>query len=196
MKSASRGDLDSSQLPLMMHSQRGFSLIALIGILAAISISLAIASPTLVKIFERDRQETERLQLRLIADGIFKYLEQNKAFPPTLTSLVPDYVPFSAAQISINAHGFPRYYAIHPDMLGFDNGAGLLTAELVDARFLLLSNLTQDVAPTITTPAEFESWWTTNESAVPNLFLHRGNIANLLYSLAISTSREWSQLFH
>ncbi len=170
----------------MPHSQRGFSLIALIGILATISISLAIASPNLVRIFEREHQETERQQLRLIADGIFKYLEQNKAFPPTLTSLVPDYVPFSAAQVSINAHGYPRYYAIHPAMLGFNNSTGLLTSELVNARFLLLSNLSQDAAPTITTSTEFETWWTTNESTVANLFLHRGNIANLLYSLTVT----------
>ncbi len=179
----------------MICSQKGFSLIALIGILATISISLAIASPALVKIFEREHQETEHLQLRLIANGIFNYLEQNKAFPPTLTSLVPDYVPFSTAQISTNAHGFPRYYAIHPAMLGFNNSAGLLTSELVNARFLLLSNLSQDVTPTITTSTEFETWWTTNESATPNLFLHRGNIANLLYSLAITPQGNGASYF-
>ena len=195
MKSVSRSDLDSIHLPLMTHSQRGFSLIALIGILATISISLAIASPNLVRIFEREHQETERQQLRLIADGIFKYLEQNKAFPPALTSLVPDYVPFSAAQVSINAHGYPRYYAIHPAMLGFNNSTGLLTSELVNARFLLLSNLSQDVAPTITTSTEFETWWTTNESTVANLFLHRGNIANLLYSLTITPQGNGASYF-
>ncbi len=170
----------------MIYSQRGFSLIALIGILAAISISLAIASPALIKIFEREHQETERLQLDRIAIGIQQYLEQNKAFPPSLASLVPDYVPFSTAQINTNAHGFPRYYAIHPAMAGFSNGTGLSTSELANARFLLVSNLAQDAALTISTPAEFETWWSTNESITPNLHLHRSNVGHAFYSLSIT----------
>lgn len=186
MNTVPRGDLDSIHLPLMPHSQRGFSLIALIGVLAAISISLAIASPALVKIFEREHQETERLQLNRIAIGIQQYLELNKAFPPSLASLVPDYVPFSSTQINTNAHGFPRYYAVHPAMASFSNETGLSTSELANARFLLVSNLAQDATIAINTPAEFESWWTTDESLTPNLYLHRRNIGHLFHSLAIT----------
>ncbi len=178
-------DLNSSYISLHNLSQRGFSLIALIGVLAVITISLSLATPTFVKIFEREHQEVERLQLRRIADGIQQYLEQNKAFPPALTSLVPDYVPFSTAQASTNAHGFPRHYAIHPAMVGFNNNIGLSTSELVNARFLLLSNLTQDVAPTITTLAEFETWWGTNESATPGLHINRENVGKMFHQLTI-----------
>ena len=83
----------------------------------------------------------------------------------------------------MNARGFPRYYTAHPGMIGFNNRIGLSAAELINARFLLLSNLTQDLAPTITTPAEFESWWTTNESLIPNLHIHRGNVGTFILFL-------------
>jgi type II secretory pathway pseudopilin PulG len=190
-----RRSLNSSNIPLAFFPQGGFSLIAVIGILAVITIGLSLVTPALVKILDRRHQETELLQLRRIADGIQTYLEQNKAFPPSLGSLIPDYVPFSGAQLTTNAHGFPRYYAAHPAMIGFNNRTGLSAAELINARFLLLSNLTQDIAPTITTPAEFESWWTTNESLVPNLHLHRGNVGDLFYSLAITPKGNGASFF-
>jgi type II secretory pathway pseudopilin PulG len=190
-----RRNLNSSNIPFVLFSQGGFSLIGVIGVLAVITIGLSLVTPALLQIEDRRHQEEERLQLRQIAEGIQIYLEQNKAFPPSLGSLIPDYVPFSGAQLTKNAHGFPRYYAAHPAMVGFDNSTGLSPAELVDARFLLLSNLTQDVAPTITTPAEFESWWTTNESLVPDLHLHRGNVGHLFYSLAITPEGNGASYF-
>jgi len=166
--------------------EAGFGLIPLIGLLALLSVGLAVFSPSLVRIWDRHDQELEAHQLDLIEKGISIYLRQNKAFPPSLGSLVPDYVPFSTPQITTNPRGFPRYYAVHPGMTGFNNRTGLSTAQLVNARFLLLSNLTQDVAPTIATPAEFEAWWTTNESLVPDLHIHRSNVGYLFYSLAIT----------
>ena len=195
MEHLPRCDLDASNIPLAFFPQRGFSLIAVIGALAVITIGLSIVTPALVQILDRRHQETERLQLRRIADGIQTYLELNKAFPPSLGSLIPDYVPFSGAQLTTNSRGFPRYYAVHPGMIGFNNRTGLSAAALVNARFLLLSDLTQDLAPTITTPAEFETWWTTNESLIPNLHLHRGNVGHLFYSLAITPKGNGASFF-
>ena len=60
---------------------------AVIGVLAVITIGLSIVTPALVQISDRQHQETERLQLRRIADGIQTYLEQNKAFPPSWAAL-------------------------------------------------------------------------------------------------------------
>jgi hypothetical protein len=181
------------QFPII--SQGGISLIALIGILAVITIGLSLVTPALVQIWDRRHQETERFQLRRIADGIHTYLEQNKAFPPSLANLAPDHVPFSAAQLTTNARGFPRYYAVHPTLAGFNNSIGLTPAELVDTRFLLITNLIQDAAPTITTPAEFETWWTTDESLIPNLHIHRGNVGHEFYSLAITPQGNGASYF-
>jgi type II secretory pathway pseudopilin PulG len=187
--------LHSSDNRLAHFAQEGLSLIAVIGVLAVITIGLSLVTPALVHIWDRQHQETEGLQLHLIADGIHTYLEQNKAFPPSLASLAPDHVTFSAAQLTTNARGFPRYYAVHPAMVGLNNSTGLSAAELVDTRFLLITNLIQDAAPTITTPAEFETWWTTDESLIPNLHIHRGNVGHLFYSLAITPKGNGASFF-
>ena len=175
--------------------EAGFGLIAMIGLLALLSVGLAVISPSLIRIWDRHDQELEDRQLELIEKGMITYLRQNKTFPPSLASLVPDYVPFPTAQLTTNPRGFPRYYAIHPGMTGFNNRTGLSAAELVNARFLLLSNLTQDAAPTITTPAEFETWWTTDESLVPDLHVHRSNIGDLFYSLVITPEGNGASFF-
>ena len=182
-------------IPLAIVPQRGFSLIALIGVLAVITIGLSLVTPSFVQIIAREHQETERLQLLRIADGIHNYLKQNKAFPPSLTSLTPDYVPFSTTQLTTNARGFPRYFAVHPAMASFSNRTGLSAAELVDAQFLLISNLIQDAAPTITTAAEFDAWWTMDESLVPNLHIQRGNVGHLFYSLSITPEGNGASFF-
>jgi hypothetical protein len=149
----------------------------------------------MVRVWDRNAQELESRHIDEIEKGIITYLRQNKAFPPSLVSLIPDYVPFSSAQLTANARGFPRYYAAHPAMTSFNNTSGLSAVELVNARFILLSNLTQDVAPTITTPAEFEIWWNTNESLTPNLEIHRGNVGYLFYSLAITPEGNGGSFF-
>jgi hypothetical protein len=166
--------------------EAGVGLIALIGLLAVLSVGLAVFSPSLVRIWDRHDQELEARHLGLIEEGILTYLRKNHVFPPSLASLVPDYVPLAAAQINSNVRGFPRYYVIHPGMAGFNNSIGLAAGELVDARFLLLSSLAQDVAPTITSPGEYEFWWTMNERLVPHLHIHRGNAGHLFYSLTLT----------
>jgi hypothetical protein len=182
----------AASLPAPQHQrvrsepEAGLTLIAVIGLLAMISVGLAVFSTSMVRVWDRNNQGIETRNLHMIANGIITYLRQNKAFPNSLTTLSPEYVAFSPAQITRNARGFPRYYLVHPSMAGFQNSTGLTAGELVNARFLLLSDLTQDAAPTATTPIEFENWWSTDERATPNLLLHRENIGNLFYSLSIT----------
>jgi type II secretory pathway pseudopilin PulG len=186
-------DNPATSLPSLQHHrvlsepEAGLTLIAVIGLLAMISVGLAVFSPSMVRVWNRNNQDIETRNLQMIANGIITYLRQNKAFPPSLVSLAPAYAPFSATQLTANAQGFPRYYVVHPSMAGFQNSTGLTAGELLNARFLLLSDLTQDVAPTITTPTEFETWWSTNESTTLNLLLHRENLGNLFYSLSITS---------
>jgi Tfp pilus assembly protein PilE len=171
------------QLPII--SQGGISLIALIGILAVITIGLSLVTPAFVQILDRRHQEAERAQLRSIADGIRTYLKQNKAFPPSLISLSPDYVPFPSVPLTQNERGYARYYFIHPNISGFDDAIGLSSSELPDARVLLISNLTRDESPTITNAAEFETWWATDESATTGLHINRSNVGYLFHQLTI-----------
>ena len=166
--------------------EAGLTLIAIIGLLAVISVGLTVFSTSMVRVWDKNNQEKEGQNLHRIANGIITYLRQNKAFPPSLTTLSPDYVALSPGQITRNAQGFLRSYTVHPSMAGFQNSNGLSAGELVNARFLLLSDLTQDVNPSITTATEFETWWSTDESATPNLLFQRENIGNLFNSLSVT----------
>ncbi len=185
----------NSSRPCSIRLQHGFSLIALIGTLAIISIGVAVAAPALLQTFNQQDQEIEEQLLHRIAEGIELYLKEQKAYPPSLANLVPDYVPFALPQVTANSRGFPRYYAVHPGMNGFNNSIGLFDAELVNARFLLLSDLSQDLAPTIATPAQFDTWWTTNETLNQDLHIHRGNIGHLFFSFAITPEGNGASYF-
>lgn len=165
--------------------EAGMTLIVLIGLLAMLSVGLAVVSPSMVRVWDRNSEDRETHDLQLIANGVIAYLRQHNAFPPSLLILSPDYVPWPPAQLTRNARGFPRYYSVHPSIAGFQNSTGLTGAELVNARFLLISHLTQDAAPAITTPASFETWWNTNESTTPPLTIHRGTVSQLFYTVSL-----------
>ncbi len=166
-------------------NQRGMSLITLIGVLAVLTVGLAVFLPTMVPALGQRHHQTEERHLQDIGKGMIRYLVQNKNFPPSLISLTPDYLNFSQSQITQNESGYPRYYAVHPTMSSFNNANGLTSAELQDARILLISNLTRDEAPTITNAVEFETWWATDESATPGLQIFRSNVADLFHQLTI-----------
>ncbi|MGE0472344.1 MAG: hypothetical protein AB7P17_01770, partial [Nitrospirales bacterium] len=68
----------------------------------------------------------------------------------------------------------------------FQNSTGLQAGNLPDARFLVISHLGQDAAVNIATPADFESWWTTDESTTPNLKIYRGHFASHFFSLGLN----------
>ncbi len=165
--------------------EAGMTLIVLIGLLAMISIGLTVVSPSMVRVWDPNSEDRETRDLQLIATGVLAYLRQHNAFPPSLLTLSPDYVPLPPAQLTRNARGFPRYYSVHPSIAGFQNSTGLTGAEIINARFLLISNLSQDAAPAITTPASFETWWNTNESTTPPLTIHRGIVSHLFYTVSL-----------
>ncbi|HBP86837.1 MAG TPA: hypothetical protein DD706_03975 [Nitrospiraceae bacterium] len=165
--------------------EAGMTLIVVIALLAIISIGLSAVSPSMVRHWDRNSEDRETRDLQLIANGVIAYLRQNNTFPASLTILSPDYVPLPPAQITRNTRGFPRYFSVHPSIAGFQNSTGLPGGELVNARFLLISNLSQDAAPAISTPAAFETWWNTNESTTPPLTIHRGTVAHLFYTLSL-----------
>jgi hypothetical protein len=180
--------METSSLNISPHSQHqaGITFIAVIGVLAVITVGLSMVSPSFVHMWDRHHEETEVQHLRRIGDGILLYLEQEKSFPPSLGSLSPDYLPFPSAQLTQNDRGFSRYYFVHPAMSSFDNAAGLSSSELPDARVLLISNLTRDESPTISNAEEFETWWATDESTTPGLHIYRSNAGFLFHLLTIN----------
>ncbi len=168
------------------RSINGFTLLDLIGILAAMAILAAVLLPNAISHLYQQSLDTEQKHLETIAKGVEVYFYKNLAFPPTLASLTPDYVPYPTAQLTDNERGYERYYSVHPTMDSFSNPSGLSSSDVDDARFLLISNLTQDEAPGINNAAQFETWWTTDESATPGLHIYRGNLGDGFYQLTIT----------
>lgn len=166
-------------------NQQGLTLITLIGVLAVMTVGLAIWLPRMVPAVERHHRETEHHSLQEIRQGIIRYLIHHKAFPPSLIALAPDFLTFAQPQLTQNRSGYPRYYFVHPNMGSFNNATGLTASELPDARILLITNMTRDEAPTITNATEFETWWTTDESSAPGLLIVRENVGNQFHQLTI-----------
>ena len=169
-----------------LSSSYGFTLVEMIGVLAILAILASFITPNVINQLRSARRDAEDTQLANIAQGIDLFIRQNHAFPANLAALSPDFVPTSAGQLTNNANGFLRYFFIQPNIGGYANAAGLSTANLADARFLLITHLTQNVAPTITTDAEFETWWNTDETGTPDLKIHRGHVSHLFHLLSLS----------
>ena len=169
----------------LTHSA-GFTLVELIGVLAILAILASFITPNVINQLRSARRDAEDQQLTNIAQGIELFIRQTRSFPANLAALSPDYVAVSLGQLNSNANGFLRYFFVQPNIAGYDNTAGLAPAFLADSRFLLISNLNQNANPTITTDAEFETWWDTDETGTPDLKIHRGQVGDLFHLLSLS----------
>jgi len=170
-----------------LRSSQGFTLVELVGVLAILAILASFIAPNVINQLWSARRDAEDQQLANIAQGIELYLRQTRSFPASLAVLSPDYVPASSGQLTNNAAGFLRYYFVQPNISGYTNVAGLAPTALADSRFLLITNLTQNANPAITTVAEFETWWDTDETGTPDLKIHRGHVSHLFHLLSLST---------
>jgi len=167
-------------------SSHGFTLVELIGVLAIIAILMALLIPNVIGQIKNAKRDAEEKNLEAIAQGIELYLGQNRAFPPNLSVLSLDYIQLTAAHILANDAGYTRYYFIHPDLSSYSNATGVTESDLPDARFLLISNLSQNENPTITNDAEFETWWNTDDT--PDLKIARGQVSGLFHLVTISAN--------
>jgi prepilin-type N-terminal cleavage/methylation domain-containing protein len=164
----------------------GFTLVEMIGVLAIIAILTSFIAPNIINQLKAAKRDTEGDQLATIGKGIELYVRQTRSFPPNLTVLSPDYVPIAVGQLTVNPNGFVRYYFVQPNINGFSNSTGLSITALADARFVLITHLTQNVNPSILTDADFESWWDTDETGTPDLKLYRGHTGHMFHLLSLS----------
>lgn len=169
-------------------STSGFTLVEMIGVLAIIAILASFIAPNVINQLASVRRDSEEGQLATIARGIELYVRQTHSFPATLTALSPDYVAMALGQLTTNPNGFLRYYFVQPNISGFTNSTGLSTTALADARFMVITHLAQNVNPSITTDANFETWWSTDETGTPDLKIHRGHVGHLFHLLSLSAN--------
>lgn len=167
-------------------SPAGFSLVEMIGVLAILAILAGFIAPTMINQLEAAKRNAEDEQLVTIAKGIELYVRQTRSFPSNLTVLSPEYVPVASGQLTANPNGFLRYYFVQPNVGSFTNTTGLATTALADARFILITNLTRNENPSITNDTDFETWWSTDETGVPDLKIHRGHVSHLFHLLSLS----------
>ncbi|MCA9470681.1 MAG: type II secretion system GspH family protein [Nitrospirales bacterium] len=164
---------------------KGFALIAMMGVLAIVVILATALLPNMVTSFNTKANETENDILEHIGSSSATYLRSTHTWPPTLAAHT-SYSPLDSTQLLRNDRLFPRYYVLHPNMSGFNNGTGLAETALVDARFLLISNRVADAAPTISNGTEFTTWWSMDESVNPELHIYRGNLASTFLRVSLS----------
>jgi prepilin-type N-terminal cleavage/methylation domain-containing protein len=172
--------------PSRLTSSTGFTLVELIGVLAILAILASFITPNVINQLRSARRDAEDRQLANITQGFELYIRQTRAFPANLAALSPDYVAISLGQLTNNANGYLRYLFIQPNISGYTNPTGLTPATLADSRFLLITDLNQNANPTITTDAEFETWWNTDETGTPDLKIARGHVGHLFHLLSLS----------
>lgn len=179
------------------RSAAGFTLIEMIGVLAVMATLMAIIAPTVLDQIDRAEQDAEARSLQSIGTGVELYLRQNFAWPANLAALSPDYVAIGNTQLTTNSRGYARYFFVHPTTSGYDNAVGLTSATLSDARYLLISNVSSDAAPTITDATQFNTWWNTDTTTTPDLKIYRGHVASLFHLVSISAvGQEGSYRIH
>ncbi|WP_454064226.1 hypothetical protein [Candidatus Nitrospira salsa] len=169
----------------IVSDEAGFAILAVMGLLVALTVAITILLPNGITSHDIQNVEIERQNLQAIGQGSKIYLRENRTWPPTLAAHNPGYAPFASTKLTQNTRLFPRYYFAHPNTGTFANGNGLAESDLTDVRFLLVSNLEADATPTITNAAEFETWWTTDESATPGLHIYRGNLASQFHQVTL-----------
>lgn len=172
--------------PSRLTASTGFTLVELIGVLAILAILASFITPNVINQLRSARRDAEDRQLTNIAQGIELYIRQTRSFPANLPALSPDYIAISLGQLTNNANGFLRYLFIQPNISGYTNSTGLTLATLADSRFLLITDLNQNANPAITTDAEFETWWNTDETGTPDLKIARGHVGHLFHLLSLS----------
>jgi len=161
-------------------------MIEVVGVLAVMATLMAIVAPTILDQLDRAAQEAEEKNLAAISEGVELYLRTNFAWPSSLSDLNPDYVSFGTVQLTTNDRGYPRYFIVHPNTSGYVNATGLAQSALADARYLLISNVSADAAPSISTAGEFDTYWNTDATTTPDLKIYRGHVASMFHLLSIS----------
>ena len=116
-----------------LKTERGFSLLEMIGVLAIIAIMAAVVAPSLVKRLQIDRQGAEEKILRNIAAGLTSYVLETRIIPPsgygssTWSGNIATQTHMAAKYVHENDQECRRRYWFDPstDLDGLSGGGGV-----------------------------------------------------------------------
>jgi len=175
------------------YSERGFTLIEIIGVLAIMSILAAVIAPSAIQMITSSKGTAEDSALTAISNALRLYVRTNKKIPDRTTwdTVLAKLMNTKAGKVSQNGNNLKRIY-LYPDdffatntSLPYDQATAVAggtepVAALTDPRVMVISNLNSAVTLTQTsaklTAAAFANIW--NQTSQP-AELTDGNLLNI-----------------
>lgn len=157
-----------------MKTQKGFSLIEVIGVMAIIAILLSAAAPNVIKLIKNERQDAEDVTLESIGEAFVAFVEEKQIIPNGVAweDSLSNFVDLSTNDLSQAING-NRVLYIHPDFtignfptssynqdsIFQSTGDVPLDSTPGDPRVIIASNLYTNITTTTLTSAQFDAVW-------------------------------------
>lgn len=190
-------------------TQRGFSLIEMIGVLAIIAILLSAATPNVIKLIKNERYDAEELTVEQIGESLRSFVLAKQIIPGNTgwADSLASYADLSVNDIANTLNGTRRYIvhpsftldnfptnAYHQDSLFIANDDISLSVQPTQAQIMIVSNLYANLPTTALTEAQFIATW--NQSgAIPAGFtindsvsIERVSLNALFHSAVFNTA--------
>ncbi|PCI09355.1 MAG: hypothetical protein COB77_00100 [Gammaproteobacteria bacterium] len=165
-------------------SQKGFTLMEIIGVMAIMAILAGTLSPNIADSLNRAYADAEIQNMEVIADSLNRYILQEKRIPSGNTSswvkALSSFSTFTNEEIEYNSKGYrrqlifdPRFFS-HSDkkFSGFVQSKGLFEAP-VSPRVLLVSDMTRHVPSISNSSKVFNAIW---NQAKNSKFIESNNV--------------------
>ncbi len=186
-----------------MPTQRGFSLLELIGVMAVMAILAGTLAPSVSQMIDSAYEEAEETDLALLSDAWSRYVLENKRVPGAADTDWPaalaDFAGLAESRILENRRGGVREVYFDPEFLlaGATSFNGLtqsqgLTARPHSPRLIIASRLDGALPASLGNASGFDAVWEQTAAASlvesSDVKLARVNLASDFHRVLISNS--------